>query len=89
MYFQTKDNRNIADKMITYLLEHIRNQYFISTSNLNAEFTAMLSRKSNVPAEQVERLFATINKVQQSNKVDDKLLLSLNQQIENFNKNKQ
>ena len=89
LYLQKKDNRNIADKMITYLLEHIRNQYFINTNNLNADFTAMLSRKTNVPNEQVERLFATISKVQGLEKVDDQLLLSLNQQIENFNKHKQ
>lgn len=86
LYLQKKDNRNIADKMVTYLLEHIRNQYFLSTNNLNADFTAMLSRKANVPNEQVDRLFATINRVQRLEEVDDQLLLSLNQQIENFYK---
>ncbi len=88
LYLQKKDNRNIADKMITYLLEHIRNQYFISTTSLTDDFTAMLSRKSNMPYEAVERLMATINKVQRMDKVDDGALLSLNQQIENFYKNK-
>lgn len=88
LYLQKKDNRNIADKMITYLLEHIRNQYFISTTSLTDDFTAMLSRKSNVPYETVQRLMETINKVQQMDKVDDGALLSLNQQIENFYKNK-
>jgi len=88
LYLQKKDNRNIADKMITYLLEHIRNQYFISTTSLTDDFTAMLSRKSNVPYEEVQKLIATINRVQRMDEVDDAALLSLNQQIENFYKNK-
>lgn len=89
LYLQKKDNRNIADKMITYLLEHIRNQYFINTNNLNEEFVSLLTRKTNVPAEQVHKLFNTISKVQRQYKVEDELLLSLNQQIENFYKHKQ
>lgn len=88
LYLQKKDNRNIADKMIMYLLEHIRNQYFLSTTNLTEDFTAMLSRKSNLPYEEVQRLMATINRVQRMDVVDDTTLLSLNQQIENFYKNK-
>jgi hypothetical protein len=88
LYLQKKDNRNIADKMITYLLEHIRNHYFISTTSLTEDFTAMLSRKSNLPYEQVQRLIATISRVQRMDTVDDTTLLSLNQQIENFYKNK-
>lgn len=88
LYLQKKDNRNIADKMITYLLEHIRNQYFISTNNLNDDFTAMLSRKSNVPYGDVQKMIAAINGVQRMEEVEDGVLLSLNQQIENFYKNK-
>jgi hypothetical protein len=88
LYLQKRDNRNIADKMITYLLEYIRNQYFISTNNLNDDFTVMLSRKTNLPYEQLQKLMSTINMVQRKEKVEDELLLSLNQQIENFYKHK-
>lgn len=88
LYLQKKDNRNIADKLITYLLEYVRNQYFISTTTLNEDFTAMLTRKANLPYEQVQKLMATINRVQRMEKVDDITLLSLNEQIENFYKHK-
>jgi hypothetical protein len=88
LYLQKKDNRNIADKMITYFLEHIRNQYFLNTNHLNDEFIDTLSRKSNVPLQQTTKLFNTINTVQQSYDIDDKQLLLLNQQIENFYKHK-
>ena len=88
LYLQKKDNSNIADKMVTYLLEYIRNQYFISTNNLNDEFTAQLSRKSNVPHDQVEELMGMVKMVQLYGDVDDALLLSLNSKIENFYKHK-
>lgn len=88
LYLQKKSNRNMADKMIAYLLEHIRNQYFISTTHLDEEFTAMLSRKSSVPYQQVQQLTVAINQVQQMEEVDDSVLLSLNKHIENFYQSK-
>ena len=78
----------MADKMITYFLEHIRNQYFLNTNNFTAEFFSTLSRKSNVTLQDTEKLFGLIAKVQKSNGVPDQELLSLNRQIENFYKHK-
>ena len=46
LYLQKKDNRNIAIKMMTYFLEHIRSNYHLSTNNINAEFVQALSRKA-------------------------------------------
>lgn len=89
LYLQKKDNRNIADKMITYFLEHIRNQYFLNTSQVNEAFISTLSRKANVSKEATEQLFNTINTIQQSATTGDQQLLSLNHQIENFYKYKQ
>ena len=88
LYYQEKDNRNIADKMITYFLEHIRNKYFLNTSQLNDDFITSLSRKSSVAKDKVEVLFAAIASVQESGKVSNQKLLLLNRQIENFYKNK-
>jgi hypothetical protein len=89
LYLQKKDNRNIADKMITYFYEHIRNQYYLNTHQVNEEFISALSRKSNVPKEETEKLFRRINKVQQADQLGDQDLLLLNQQIENFYKQHQ
>ena len=87
LYLQKKDNRNIADKQIMYLLEHIRNQYYLNTSHVNDEFISTLSRKSNNTKEGTERLFKLINTTHQVMEISDQQLLSLNQQIENFYKN--
>ena len=63
-------------------------QYFLNTTHLDEDFIDTLSRKSNVPLQQTTKLFTTINQVQQSLEMEDKQLLSLNQQIENFYKHK-
>ncbi|HUS02735.1 MAG TPA: DUF4350 domain-containing protein, partial [Chitinophagaceae bacterium] len=46
LYLQKKNNNNIAEKMITYFYEHIRNSYFLNTAQVNNEFMNSLARKS-------------------------------------------
>lgn len=87
LYLQKKDNRNIADKMIMYFMEHIRKQYYLNTSQVNDDFITTLSRKSNVPKEISEDLFRSINLVHNSFEITDQQLLLLNQQIDIFYKN--
>jgi uncharacterized protein DUF4350 len=88
LYLQKKDNKNIAEKMITYFLEYIRNQFFLNTNQLNDEFIDTLSRKSSVPKETTAALFKMITDIQEQASVNDQQLLLLNKQIENFYKNR-
>ena len=88
LYLQKRDNRNIADKMIMYFQEHIRKQYYLNTSQVNDDFITTLSRKSNVSKEATDALFKSIQLVQETLEISDQQLLLLNQQIENFYKNK-
>ena len=88
LYLQKKNNKNIAEKMITYFYEHIRNSYFLNTNQVNKEFMNSLSRKSSVPVETTEQLFNTINKVNNSTNINDIELLRLNDLIQHFYKNK-
>ena len=88
LYLQHKDNRNVAEKAITYFMEHIRNQYFLNTSHINEDFLATLSRKSGIERKETNQLFDLINKVQSGHTVSDMELLYLNKSIENFYKNR-
>jgi uncharacterized protein DUF4350 len=88
LYLQKKDNKNIADKMITYFFEYIRNQFFLNTNQVNEDFIELLSRKSSVAIEITTSLFKTIAEIQQQSSVSDQQLLLLNKQIENFYKNR-
>lgn len=87
LYLQKKDNKNITDKMITYFNEYIRNTYFLNTNHINNDFVVMLSRKSGVEKDKVDTLYRTISATQGSDTVTDYQLLSLHEQIQNFNKN--
>ncbi|MEP7255468.1 MAG: DUF4350 domain-containing protein [Ferruginibacter sp.] len=88
LYLQKKDNKNIADKMVTYFNEYIRNKYFLNTNLINEDFITTLSRKAGVHKDKVETLYHTIASVHSSTDVNDYQLLSLHEQIQNFYKNK-
>ena len=84
LYLQKKDNKNIADKMITYFNEYIRNNYFLNTNLINDAFITTLSRKSGVPRDKVDSLYRAIDHVHHYPDIDDFKLLSLNGQIQDF-----
>ncbi len=86
LYLQKKDNKNIAEKMISYFNEHVRNSYFLNTNVVDDEFITALSRKSGVDRGAVESLYRAMQHAHQSAVVDDYQLLSLNQQIQHFYK---
>lgn len=88
LYLQKKDNKNIADKMITYFNDHIRNTYFLNANLPMGDFVASLSRKSGVEIDSVETLIKTMDTIQKSNTINDDELLNLHEQILTFYKNK-
>lgn len=88
LYLQKKDNKNIADKMVTYFNEYIRNTYFLNTNHVNEDFVTALSRKSGVEKGKVDTLYRSIAATQSSDEVNDYQLLSLQQQIQDFYKYK-
>jgi predicted nucleic acid-binding protein len=88
LYLQKKNNNNIAEKMITYFYEHIRNSYFLNTTQVNNEFMNSLSRKSGVAIEDTQKLFNTIDTINAGKNVSDIDLLRLNELIQKFYKNK-
>jgi hypothetical protein len=88
LYLQHKNNRNIAEKMITYFYEYLRKKYFINTSAITSQFIHSLSGKSGVAGEETEQLFKLITTIQEQEEVTDEELLELNLKIENFKKPK-
>ena len=88
LYLQKKDNKNIAEKMITYFNEYIRNTYFLNTNHVTDDFIVVLSRKSGVEKDKVDILYRSIVATQGTDVVNDYQLLSLHEQIQHFYKNK-
>ncbi len=84
LYLQKKDNRNIADKMITYFMEQLRTKYYLNTSHLNAEFFSSLSRKSGIAEAEVKNFFSHISELQSRHDIKDAELLDLNNTMQQY-----
>ncbi len=88
LYFKSKDNKNIADKKISYFLDYIRGKYRISTKEFDDKFIQTLSRKSDMSENLINDIFRVIKKVNKAYKmVDSETLIDLYKQIDNFYKN--
>jgi len=86
LYLQKKDNRNIAIKMMTYFFEHIRNNYHLSTNNINTEFIQALSRKSGIDEKKVQALMEKADYINDVESVTDQELFEINNLIYEFYK---
>ena len=84
LYLQKKDNRNIALKMFTYFLDHVRNSYYLNTQSLNNEFSEALSRKSGVPEARVKHLLQLMDDTDRSENINDVRLLELHNLIQEY-----
>jgi hypothetical protein len=81
LYYNKKDNNNIALKMIQHFLEHIRTKYYLPPQKMDNAFAAVLAGKTNQPIPKTERLVKRMAAIQQGATVTDDLLLELNRQI--------
>ena len=88
LYLSKKDNKVVAEKMITYFNEHVRTKYFLNIHVQDDSYADVLSRKSGVPIEITNQLTAAIKKANNNLKVSDEQLLLLNGLVEKFFKHK-
>lgn len=84
VYYQQRNNRDIAEKKITYLLEYIRNKYRLKTIDLNQEFREALINKSGATADVIDDILDQIKFIKAGQTVRDDQLIRLNKNIEEF-----
>jgi hypothetical protein len=84
VYFNQRDNKNIAEKKISYFLEFVRSRFFLVTTHLDEEFRQALARKSGMDRSDVDELLYLIGWVKTNGFVPDDILLSLNNKIDSF-----
>jgi hypothetical protein len=89
VYYQQRNNRDIAEKKVVYLLEYIRNKYRLKTTVLDQEFKESLIHISGASAEVVEELLTAIAYLNNGSAVSDLQLIKLNKTIEQFYKQDQ
>jgi hypothetical protein len=77
LYYDKGDHTNLATKMTVYLLDHIRNKYYIATTDLNDQFKQSIMAKTGYNEEKVNELVSAINYVQQGNAVNEAQLANM------------
>jgi hypothetical protein len=86
LYFQRKDNKNLAYKMTAHFLDHVRGKYNIRTSFSDPEFEKRLAWKTGNDPESVRELLYFIKYVQDQPNVGDITLMELNHKLDHFYK---
>ena len=82
LYYLEKDHHTIIDKQIIYLLEKIRNEYNIDTTQLDDAFVEKLALKTGKPEADVEKAIHLIQKHRSRLNSTDVDLVKLNKAIE-------
>jgi hypothetical protein len=77
LYFEKGDNTNLAKKMATYLLEHIRNKYFIKTTEIDEDFIKNLASKSGCTEEEIKEMAGNLVYIQAGHSVTEKQLADI------------
>jgi hypothetical protein len=84
LYYQKRNNLNIAQKKAAYFLEDIRSRYAIKTAILDKEFENLLAAKSAVRTDLVRDLVSQIVQISNTKTFSDHELIALNKNIEQF-----
>lgn len=84
VYYEKRDNANIAHKKVIYLLEHFRDYYRLKTNKLGPEFIETLSKKTGVDKAFIADLVQTLVYISVQHHVTDIELIRLNKLIEKF-----
>lgn len=86
LYYQRKDNKNLAEKMSAHFLSHVRMRYRLPTAELTEDFVKQLSYKSGYPFAPLNEIVTQIKGLENKQSVSDEELLAFNSKTENFYK---
>ncbi|MES2379281.1 MAG: DUF4350 domain-containing protein [Bacteroidota bacterium] len=84
VYYERRDNANIAAKKILYLLNYLRETYQLKTNKLDSEFIDNLAHKTGLEVSFARDVVNYINYLGNQQKVTDHELIELNNLIEKF-----
>jgi hypothetical protein len=84
LYYQRRDNKNLAQKMSTHFLSHVRSRYNINTSQLDDDFENRLAYKSGKPKTLVKDIISGIQQSEMNYEVSDDELMAFNEKIDTF-----
>lgn len=87
LYYRKKDFTTIAAKRHAYFLDFIRKHYYMTTENIDGEFTSRLSAKSGMDKDKLNELFSLHKDLVILPYVSNEMFLKYNSLLEEFYKN--
>ncbi|TDG37192.1 DUF4350 domain-containing protein [Pedobacter changchengzhani] len=89
VYFDKRNNLDIARKKITFFLAYLRARYHLKTNEIDGNFSELLSQKTGINLILAKTLTNNFIKIPLAQEINDKELIDLNDIIEQFYKNTQ
>jgi len=87
LYYDRKDHHNLAKKMGSYFLEHVRSTYKLPTHTLDEPFIESLHFKSGYPKGELNEMVSFIQYLQDSGAINENQLIHFHNQLEAFYQN--
>ena len=86
LYYQRRDNHNLALKMVAHFQDHVRNRYNLPVSAMDEAFVERLSYKSGFHRQSLGELVEYMKQLPLQAYVADEELLDFHRQLEEFYK---
>ncbi len=84
LYYQQKDNKNLAAKISAHFLGYVRNRYNLATSQLDSAFEERLAYKSGQPLSKVKEVIGEVRSLELMYEMTDEELIAFNHKIDTF-----
>lgn len=84
LYYQKGDHKNMAEKKITYFLDHVRTSFRLKTNEYNEEFIEKMSNLSGIEKSKISSLFDYFTEISFKQKISQLELMTLEKKIEEF-----
>ncbi|TCJ16562.1 hypothetical protein EPD60_07400 [Flaviaesturariibacter flavus] len=84
LYYDKRDDHNLALKMIQYFLEGVRHHYKINTTVLDSEFVQRLEARSGYPRERLQSLMDLVARLRHEGRTTPAELQDLHRQLEAY-----
>jgi hypothetical protein len=86
LYFQRRDNYNLASKMVLHFQDMVRTRYNLTASALDEDLTARLAHRTGYQREALSRLIGYMRALPSKAYVPDEELMDFHRQLEAFYK---
>lgn len=84
LYYQKRDHRNLALKKFYYLLDFIRQHYFMGSSKIDREFSDKLAAKTGYNPNSLWIIFSAVESIKMRDAITEEELIVFNNNIEDF-----